>query len=126
MLITMQRTKIIADDPKQNFSDTRTFRVNWSHTVDGKARPGTNFSANVNAGSTKFNRLTLGNTFRPYENQMSSSIAYSKTWDAYNLTMSANHNQNNNTGVVNVTLPNIGFTANTFYPLQRKEYAGTA
>jgi lipopolysaccharide assembly outer membrane protein LptD (OstA) len=126
MLVTLQRTRILGDDPKQDYSDQRTFRVNWSHQVDGKARPGTNFSANVNAGSTKFNRLTLGNPFRPYENQMSSSITYSKTWDDYNLTVSANHNQNNNTGIVNVTLPNVGFTANTFYPLQRKEYAGSS
>jgi hypothetical protein len=56
---------------------------------------------------------------------MNSSITYSKTWDAFNLTASANHNQNNNTGIVNITLPNIGFTANTFYPLQQKEYTGS-
>lgn len=125
MLITLQRTKIIADDPKTDFTDTRTFRVNWSHTVDGKARPGTNFSANVNAGSTKFNRLSLGNPIRPYENMMNSSITYSKTWEDFNLTASANHNQNNNTREINITLPNVGFTANTFYPFQKKEFAGS-
>jgi LPS-assembly protein len=126
MLLTLQRTRILGNDPKQDFTDTRTFRINWSHAVDGKARPGTNFSANVNAGSTKFNRLTLGNPFVNYQNQMSSSITYSKTWDTrYNMTMSANHNQNNNSGIVNVTLPNVAFTANTVYPFQQKEFAGT-
>ena len=126
LLFTLQRTKMISDDPKIDFTDTRTFRINWSHTVDGKARPGTNFSANVNAGSTKFNRLSLSNNpYRPYENIMNSSVTYSKTWDAFNLTASANHNQNNNTGIVNVTLPNVGFTANTFYPFQQKEFVGT-
>jgi hypothetical protein len=124
MLVTVQRTRILEDDPKQDYSDTRTFRVNWSHTVDGKARPGTNFSANVNAGSTKFNRLTQGNPFLNYQNQMSSSISYSKTWDAFNLTASANHSQNNSTRQINVTLPNVGFTANTFYPFQPKEFVG--
>ena len=125
MLITLQRTKIIADDPKIDFTDTRTFRVNWNHTVDGKARPGTNFSANVNAGSTKFNRLSLNNPIRPYENRMNSSITYSKTWEDFNLTASANHNQNNNTREINLTLPNVGFTANTFYPFQQKEFVGS-
>jgi len=126
MLLTLQRTKIISDDPKLDFTDTRTFRINWSHTVDGKARPGTNFSANVNAGSTKFNRLSLSNNpYRPYENQMNSSVSYSKTWEGFNLTASANHSQNNNTGVVNVTLPNVGFTANTIYPFQQKEFVGS-
>lgn len=122
---TMQRTRILGDDPKADFSDTRTFNINWSHMVDGKARPGTTFSANVNAGSTKFNRLVLNNPMRNYNNQMNSSITYSKTWESYNLTASANHSQNNNTGVINLNLPNVAFTANTIYPFQKKEFVGT-
>jgi LPS-assembly protein len=125
MNFTLQRTRILQDDPKQDFSDTRTFNINWSHTVDSRARPGTNFSANVNAGSTKFNRLVLNNPMRNLQNVLSSSITYSKTWSNYNLTASANHNQNNNTAVINMTLPNIAFTANTIYPFQRKEFAGS-
>ncbi len=41
------------------------------------------------------------------------------------FTASANHNQNNNTGIINLNLPTVAFTANTFYPLQKKEFAGT-
>jgi hypothetical protein len=126
MLLTLQRTKILSDDPKEEFTDTKTFRINWNHTVDSKARPGTNFSANVNAGSTKFNRLSVsGNPITPYNNIMTSSIAYSKTWDDFNLTASANHNQNNNTRLISITLPNVGFTANTFYPFQKQEFVGS-
>lgn len=125
MNFTLQRTRILENDPKADFSDTRTFNINWSHMVDSRARPGTNFTANVNAGSTKFNRLVFNNPVRNYNNQMNSSITYSKTWTNYNLTASANHSQNNNTGVINMTLPNVTFTANTIYPLQRKEFAGS-
>ncbi len=125
MMFTLQKTRILSDNPKQDFNETRTFNITWSHSVDAKARPGQSFSANVNAGSTKFNSLVLNNPMRNYNNQMNSSITYSKTWDAYNLTVSANHNQNNNTGVVNLNLPTVGFTANTFYPFQKKEFAGT-
>ncbi|MBO9573367.1 MAG: LPS-assembly protein LptD, partial [Chitinophagaceae bacterium] len=124
-LLTLQKTKILSEDPKQDFTETKTFNITWSHTVDAKARPGTTFSANVNAGSTKFNKLVVNNPMRNYNNQMSSSITYSKTWDTYNLTVSANHNQNNNTGIININLPTVGFTANTIYPFQKKEYAGT-
>lgn len=122
---TMQRTRILSSDANEDYSDTRTFNISWRHTVDSKARPGTNFSANVNAGSTKFNRYILNNPMANYNNQLNSSVAYSKTWDGYNLTVSGNHSQNNNTGLVNVTLPTVGFTANTIYPLQPKEMAGT-
>lgn len=126
MLFTLQRTRILSDDPKAEFIDTKTFNINWSHSVDPKARPGTSFSANVNAGSTKFNRFVLNNPMRNYNNQLNSSITYSKTWDTrYNMTVSANHSQNNNTGIVNLSLPNVSFTANTIYPLQKKDYAGT-
>jgi LPS-assembly protein len=122
---TLQRTRILSSDAKEDFTDTKTFNLSWRHSVDSKARPGTNFSANVNAGSTKFNRYILNNPMANYNNQLNSSIAYSKTWDGYNLTVSANHSQNNNTGLVNLNLPTVGFTANTIYPLQRKDFAGT-
>jgi LPS-assembly protein len=126
MNFTMQRTRILSNDPKQEFLSTRTFNIQWNHTVDSKARPGTSFSANVNAGSTKFNQLVVNNPMKNFTNQLSSSIAYSKTWDTrYNLTLSANHNQNNNTRLINITLPNAAFTVNTFYPLQSKEFVGT-
>lgn len=125
LAFTMMRTRIISEDPKQDFTDTRTFNINWSHQVDSKARPGTSFQASVNAGSTKFNQLVQNNPLRNYNNMMNSSISYSKTWDNYNLTVSANHNQNSNSGLISLNLPTVGFTMNTLYPLQKKEFAGT-
>ncbi len=111
----------------EEFTKSSSFMINWSHTTDNRARPGTSFSASVNAGSTRFNRLVPNNAVLNYQNQLSSSITYSKTWDQgrYNLTVSANHNQNNNQRLVNVTLPTVNFTANTFYPFQKKESIGS-
>ena len=120
----LQRTRLLSSDPKQEYTKAQTFNITWSHTVDSRARPGTSFSANVNAGSTKYNQYVVNNPSRNYSNQLSSSITYSKTWEKSNLTVSANHNQNNNTGVVNVNLPTIAYTLNTFYPFQKKEIIG--
>jgi LPS-assembly protein len=119
--LTLQHTKIaFKGDP--DYSLTKTFNISWNHSVDPKATRGTSFSANVNAGSTKFNQYVVNNPFRNFNNQLNSSIAYSKTWKGkpYNLTMSANHNQNNNTHLINLILPDAGFTVNTIYPFQRK------
>jgi hypothetical protein len=122
---SLQRPRILSNTAKQEYTTSRTFNITWSHSVDPRARPGTSFSANVNAGSTKFNQFVLNNPRANYSNQLSSSITYSKTWGNFaNLTVSANHNQNNNTGIVNVNLPNAAFTINTFYPLQPKELVG--
>ena len=123
--LAVQSSRILSPDAKQEFSTTRTYNVTWSHTMDSRARPGTNFSASVNAGSSKFNQFVANNPTRNYSNQMSSSITYSKTWGSlYNLTASANHSQNNIDGRYNINLPTIAFTVNTFYPLQKKEFIG--
>ncbi len=125
MNFTLQNTKFnFKGDP--DFSKARTFFVTWNHSVDQKARPGTSFSANVNAGSSRHNQLLPNNAIRNFQNQLSSSIAYSKSWvgKPYNLTLSANHNQNNATRLVNLILPDAGFTVNTLYPFQRKEIVG--
>ena len=125
--ISMQTTKInFKGDP--DFTKTKTFFVTWSHSVDSRARPGTTFSGNVNAGSTKYNQYIPNNTQLNFQNQLGSSIAYSKSWKdkPYNLTLSANHNQNNSTRLVNVSLPDAGFAVSTLYPFERKESAGTA
>ena len=125
---TFQNTKILntETDIKNPYITSQTWSLNWSHTVDSKARPGTNFSANVNIASTKFNQYILNNPTANYNNQLSSSITYSKTWDGkYNLTLSANHNQNNETRLITANLPNISFTAPTVYPFQSKDFVGT-
>ncbi|HXB92599.1 MAG TPA: putative LPS assembly protein LptD [Puia sp.] len=125
MNFTYQNTRLLADLGKDAYTTSKTFSFNWSHTVDPKARPGTSFSANVNVASTKFNQYVLNNPTANYQNQLSSSITYSKTWDGkYNLSISANHNQNNETRLVNLALPNIAFTAPTIYPFQAKNFVG--
>lgn len=125
MNLTIQNTRILSENPKEPFISTKTFNITWGHSMDSKARPGTNFNASVNAGSTKFNQFVANNPTRNFSNQLSSSITYSKTWDTrYNLTLSANHQQNNNTRLVTLNLPTVAFTVNTFNPFQRKEFAG--
>jgi len=122
----LQNTKLLADAGKDAYTESRTFSLNWTHQMDQKARPGTNFSANVNVASTKYNQYLLNNPTANYTNQLSSSITYSKTWDGkYNLSVSGTHNQNNETRIINVAMPSIAFTAPTIYPFQKSTFVGT-
>jgi lipopolysaccharide assembly outer membrane protein LptD (OstA) len=126
MNFALQNTKLLADAGKDAYTTSKTFSFSWSHQMDTKARPGTNFNANVNVASTKYNQYLLNNPTANYTNQLSSSITYSKTWDGkYNLTVSGTHNQNNSTRIVNVSMPNIAFTAPTIYPFARSTPIGT-
>lgn len=127
MNLSYQSSRILSNSAKQEFTNTKTYSINWNHTVDSRARPGTTFSANVNIASTKYNQLIPNNPALNFTNTLSSSISYSKTWGTkYNLTATANHNQNNQTRVINLNLPNLSFTVNTLYPLQPKEFVGTS
>jgi LPS-assembly protein len=122
---TIQNTKLLASSGEDAFQNNHTFSLNWSHSMDSKARPGTTFSANVNVASTKFAASQLNSATAAYNNQLSSSITYSHTFDQkYNLSISANHNQNNETRLINVSLPNVAFTAPTIYPFQSKTFTG--
>lgn len=126
--LSVQNTKILNTGgfAKEEFTKSRTFMINWSHSRDSKARPGTSFSANVNAGSTKFNRFVSNNSLQNFQNSLSSSINYAKDWGGkYNLSVSANHSQNGNLGLINLNLPTASFNVVTVYPFQRKEVVGT-
>ncbi len=105
---------------------TSTFNITWSHSADTKARPGVTFNANVNAGSTKYNGQFPNNPQTNFQNQLSSSITYAKTWKnkPYNISVSANHNQNNVSRITNLNIPDIAFNINTIYPFRRKEQTG--
>ncbi len=107
-------------------SGARSFNVRWSHNTDSKARPGVSFNASLNAGSSGFNSAVPNSPQRNFQNQLNSSITYSKTWKnkPFNLNVNGNHNQNTNTKLVNINLPDIGFNVNTLYPLRRKEVIG--
>jgi hypothetical protein len=120
--LDFQNTKInFKGDP--DYSKTKTFNIAWYHSMDSKARPGTNFNVNLNFGSTEFNQLVPNNSMLNFTNKINSSIAYSKTWrdGKYNFSATGNHSQDNQTGLYNVSLPNLTFTMNTIYPLQKKE-----
>ncbi len=125
---SLQNTKSLNRNANtiEEFNNTKSYMINWSHSRDNRARPGSNFSANVNFGSTKFNQSLLNNPFQNFQNQLSSSISYSKDWKGkYNLSLNLNHNQNSTTKLTNLSLPNASFNMVTLYPFQPKEQVGT-
>ncbi|MGN6439103.1 MAG: putative LPS assembly protein LptD [Agriterribacter sp.] len=136
-----QRTHYGISKEDEDYSLNKSFFLTWSHRMDSKARPGVSFSASVNAGSSSYMQRINNNSYvdinngsggsysQPlsFTNQLSSSISYQKSWIGrpYNLSVNLNHNQNTNTKVVNLSLPDINFNVQTLYPLQPKEMVGS-
>ncbi len=77
--LSLQSTKFnFKGDP--DFNKSKTFNISWNHSVDPRARPGVIFSANVNAGSTRYNRFVTNSPIQNFQNQLNSSITYQKSW----------------------------------------------
>ena len=113
------------EEGSSDFFQTKNFGVRWSHSQDAKARPGTSFSASVNFSSPSNSRYNSTSVQEALQNQISSSISYSKNWNGkMNLSLNALHNQNSRDSSYSFTLPNITFSINRFYPFKRKNRVG--
>lgn len=110
-----------------DFFQSRNFSVRWSHQQDSKARPGTSFSASVNFSSPANSRYNSHSVNEALQNQISSSISYSKNWNGkFNLSVNALHSQNTRDTLCNYsfTLPNVTFSMSRIYPFKKKNRVG--
>ncbi len=104
-----------------DYSSTKDFRIRWTYNQDPKARPNSTFSANVNIITSNYVKYNTVNPDTYLSNEFQSSVAYQTSWAGkYFLTMSASHSQNTKTHAVQITLPELTFTVNRFYPFRKK------
>ena len=107
-----------------DYRESRNFGLNWSHSQDSKARPGTSFRASVNFSSPKNNTYNSTSIAEAVQNQTSSSISYAKTFSFGSVSINALHSQNSRDSSYSITFPNITFNVNRFYPFKRKVRVG--
>lgn len=109
-----------------DYSKTNLYNIQWSHTQDAKASANSRFSASVNFGSSKYFRQSINiiNVGSNLNNTMSSSVSYSKTIPIVpliNFSVSVTHNQNTNTGDVNMTLPTFNASVDRIFPFAKAD-----
>ncbi|MGR6088413.1 MAG: putative LPS assembly protein LptD [Arcticibacter sp.] len=104
----------------------KDFFIRWNHRQDAKARPGSSFSANVNAGSSGYYQNNISSAGNYLTNTFQSSIAWSKNWSGkpYSFSASLTHSQNTLTRDISLSLPNTNFSVNRIYPFKRKSALG--
>jgi len=98
-----------------DYGKSTVFNLTWSHSKDSKSSPNSNFSASVNFGSSDYYQKSLNQLNSPnfLNNNLSSSISYSRTFPEYprvTISLTSAMSQNSRTNSVNLTLPT--FTAN--------------
>ncbi|MCE2612471.1 LPS-assembly protein LptD [Flavobacteriaceae bacterium D16] len=109
-----------------DYSRGTIYNIQITHSQDAKANPNSRISASVNLGSSQYyrNSLLQQNLPNTQVNNLSSSISYSKTFPAYpsvNLSLTATHNQNTNTDIVDVTLPTLQAAMERVFPFAKRD-----
>ncbi len=118
-------TKTAPDDPI-NSTKTELIWVRWNHSTLSKGTG--RFSASVNAGSQKFNRVNTLNVAARTAPAFQSAISYSNTIKKtpFSYAISANQNQNISTGEMNFVLPQASLNMNRIYPLKNVPFINKA
>lgn len=112
-----------SDSP--DFIQTKDFELRWIHTQDPKARPHSNFSANVNIVSKTYNTYNPVSTQNYLSNTFQSSINYSTSFNnTYYLTLNFSHSQNTLQKTISIEFPQVSFSVNQFYPFRTKKHIG--
>lgn len=111
----------VGEPYEQGSTKFSNYNIMWHHSVSQNRMPGASFNASVNIVNNK--NYQLYNTYDAntyLNNNYSSDISYSKSWEGkpFNFTAALRHNQNTQSHLVAVTLPQISFTVNQLYPFQ--------
>ncbi len=106
-----------------DYVPSKDYSVLWSHSQDAKSNPTQSFSASVNFSSSSYEKNHSYNTNEYLTNNKASSISYSKRWPGspFNLSLSANANQNSQTKITDMSLPTGSFNMSSVYPFRKKE-----
>jgi lipopolysaccharide assembly outer membrane protein LptD (OstA) len=112
---------IISERGYPDYSKTKIYNIQWSHSQDSKANPNSTFSASVNLGSSEYFKKTINqvNVGSSLNNSLSSSVSYSTVFHTVpesRISLTATHSQNTNTKEINMTLPTLQFSVDRIYP----------
>jgi hypothetical protein len=107
-------------DVPLSYSKQNSYSINWLHSQDNKNNPTIRFTANVNFVNQKYNKFNALNTGQYLTNTFQSNINFTKTWRLSSLSINAAHSQNTNSGIVDLTFPQLTFNVNRFFPFKRQ------
>ncbi len=117
-----------------DYSNSKVWNIQLSHNQDQKASPNSRFSASVNLGSSSYYQNSLNQVNLPLtqNNNLSSSVSYSKTFPNYpsvNMSLTATHSQNTSPDArenpdfdnIQMTLPTFQASVERIFPFVKRE-----
>lgn len=112
-----------------DYSDQKSFKVQWNHQQDAKANPFNTLSASVNFATSSYERNNENSLYNPQtltQSTRTSSVSWSTTFSSIGMSISstANLTQNMRDSSMSVTLPDLNISISRFYPFRRKHPSG--
>ena len=117
------------DKGMPDFSEQRSFKLQWSHRQDTKANPFSSLSASVNFATSSYEQNNLTSMYNPItrsQTTRTSSVSWSTSFSSIGLSLSstANLNQNMQDSTIALSLPDLNISLSRFYPFRRKKAVG--
>lgn len=98
------------------------FWVRWNHSPVSRGR--SSFSASVNFGSSSYNERNSFNPNDQLSNSFNSNVSYSTAFDigpaSFTTSISARHDQNSRTEIMNVIFPAFNLGMNRIFPFKKQ------
>ncbi len=112
-----------------DYTQTKSFKIQWTHRQDSKANPYNSLSASVNFASSSYESNNLNSMYNPQtltQSTRTSSVSWSTGFSSIGLTLSATANlsQNMRDTTLSMTMPDLNISVSRFYPFKRKHAVG--
>ncbi|RHJ86539.1 putative LPS assembly protein LptD [Parabacteroides sp. AM08-6] len=125
----------LGDKGLPDYSLSKDFKINWTHSQDAKANPYRTFSASVNFSTSSYDRNNMNGFFpgsnngsyaENTQNTKGSSINITQRFpnNPFSLSATMNINQRSRDSSISVTLPDITITMSRIFPFKRKHAIG--
>lgn len=117
------------DKDLPDYSQTKDFKLSWSHSQDPKSNMFRTLSANVNFATQSYDRNNLNTQYMPAStsNTRSSTVTFTQRFPSstWSLSGSMSVNQVSSNKSMAMTAPNLTASMSRIFPFQRKEAVGT-
>lgn len=127
-LMSYQDTRT-SEEGMPDYSQQKSFKIQWSHRQDPKANPYSSLSASVNFATSSYEQNNLYSAYNPQTRTQStrtSSVSWSTGFSSIgmNISTSANLSQNMRDTTISLTMPDLNISIARFYPFKRKHAVG--
>ncbi len=117
--VELSYASLVLDEMRQS----PQFQVRWSHSQNPKTMGGANFSASVNYSTVGFNSQNSDDADEIFNNEIGSSISFSKKFNGtpFSFSTTVSHNQNNSDSTIYLTLPDMRLSMSSITPFKAKK-----